>query len=286
MRVGSLGPADLVFCSGTLLAGSIQDMVEAARAGGYRAITLWPQDVQRAHAEGLTYDDLRRMLGDNELVVADVDPLLGWTPQALPTPGAASVDLSEEREFYEIAEALGARSLTVAQGFGAELDLDRAAEDLAGVCDRAREHGLLVSVEFLPWSGIPSAVVAWDLVQRCGRANAMVLVDTWHWYRADADLDGLRSIPGDRIGSVQLSDAPAEPAAELMQESMQARRMPGAGDIPLVEVIRTLDEIGSIAPVGVEVFNDMHQSMAPAEVGRVSGEATRRVLAAARKQVL
>lgn len=277
-----LGNEDLVFCSGTLLEGSIQEMVEAAVAGGYPALTLWPSDVNRAHAEGHSDADLRRLFEDNGLVVADLDPLLDWTPQATPKPGEALFGVPTEDEFYAIAESLGARSLNVAQGFGAVLDLDRAAEDLAGVCDRAREHDLLVTIEFLPWSGIPDVATAWDLVQRCGRDNATMLVDSWHFYRGPSDLEQLRRVPGEKIGSVQLNDAPKRAPDDVMAETMAARLNPGEGDIPLVDLIRVLDEIGSKAPLGVEVFNDRHRNMTPAEVGRSTAEATREVLRAAR----
>ncbi|MCH2171797.1 sugar phosphate isomerase/epimerase [Myxococcota bacterium] len=277
-----LGPNDLVFCSGTLLAGSFNEMVEAAVAGGYRAITLWPQDVQRARAEGHTPEDLRKLLSDNGLVVADLDPLLNWSDQILPGPGQAAIELSDEREFYEIAEMLGARSLNLAQGFGDTLNFDAAAEDLAGVCNRAREHGLIVTVEFLPWSGIPNASAAYDLVQRTGCENATIMLDTWHWFRSGADLEPLRTIPGDRIGSTQLNDAPVEAWEDLPRESMEARLTPGEGVIPIADVVRVLDEIGSTAPMGVEVFNKTHDDMPPAEVGRKTAEATRRVLQQAR----
>ena len=130
-----LGSDDLVLCSGTLLTGSFQELVEAALAGGYQAITLWPQDVSRAHADGLSDADLRRMLADNGLVVADLDPLMDWTEQAVPQPGESRFELASEGDFYRIAEALGATSINAVQGFGIELDLDRAAEDLAGVCE-------------------------------------------------------------------------------------------------------------------------------------------------------
>jgi sugar phosphate isomerase/epimerase len=277
-----LGSRDLVLCSGTLLTANLRQMVEAAVAGSYSALTLWPQDIAGARTEGMTEADIRSLLADNGLVVADLDPLLGWTPQAMPRPGEAMIELAGEDEFFAMAEAFGARSLNVAQGFGDRLELDRAAEDLAGVCDRAREHGLLVTVEFLPWSGIPNAAVAHDLVQRTGRENATLMVDTWHWYRGGADLDMLQSIPGDRIGSVQLNDAPREAAADLVVESMQDRLAPGEGDIPIAEVIRVLDEIGSNAPLGVEVFNRRHASMRAADVGIYCAASTRHVLASAR----
>jgi len=273
---------DLVLCSGTLLTGSFQELVEAARAGGYRAITLWPQDVSRAHSEGLSDADLRQMLADNDLVVTDLDPLMSWTEQAVPKPGEARVELASEDDFYRIAEAVGARSITAVQGFGSELDLDRAAEDLAGLCERAAARGLQIAVEFLPWSGIPDAVTAYDLVSRTGCANATVLVDTWHWSRGGGRLDDLRAIPGERIGSTQFSDAPVQSWGNLVDETMEARLNPGEGAIPLVDVVRVLDEIASTAPIGVEVFNKRHASMAPAEVGRDSAEAMRRVLAEAR----
>ena len=215
-----LDARDLVFCSGTLLTGSFRQMVEAAVAGGYRALTLWPQDVDRAHAEGLSDADLAKILADHDLVVADLDPLLGWTPEAVPKPGEAVFGVPEEAEFYAIAEALGARSLNVAQGFGASLDLDRAAEDLAGVCDRAAEHGLLVTVEFLPWSGIPDAATALDLVERTGKDNATVLVDTWHWFRGGADFAQLRALPGNKVGSVQLNDASSEAWDDVQSETL------------------------------------------------------------------
>lgn len=278
----SLGPNDLILCSGTLLGHPLRAKIRAAAEAGYAGLTLWPDDVAQARSEGLSDADLRSLLADHDQVVVDMDPLLDWTPEARPRAGEALVAVTPEAEFYAIAEAFGARSLNVVQGFGKSLDLDRAAEDLAGVCDRAREHGLVVTVEFLPWSGIPNAAVALDLVRLTGRANATVLVDTWHWFRGGADLDMLKALPGDKVGSVQLNDAPATGSADLMRESMQGRLMPGDGAIPIWDVVRVLDAIGSRAPIGVEVFHESHARMDATVVARRAAEATRRVLSLAR----
>jgi len=281
-RAKPLGPQDLVLCSGTLFGHPLRAKVRAAAENGYAGITLWPEDVAQARSEGLSDADIRALLADHGQVVVDMDPLLDWTPQAKPKPGEAAVAVTPEAEFYAIAEAFGARSLNVVQGFGATLDLDRAAADLAGVCDRARDHGLVVTIEFLPWSGIPNAAVALDLVRRCGRANATVLVDTWHWFRGGADMALLEALPGDKVGSAQLNDAPRLAAANLMLESMQARLMPGEGVIPIAEVVRTLDAIGSRAPLGLEIFHARHAAMDASAVARQAAESTRRVLAIAR----
>lgn len=274
-----LGPDDLVLCSGTLRNASLAEKCAAAVAGGFRAVTLWPDDVARVRAEGLGLADVRRVLADHGLAVADLDPLLRWLPDEAIPPG---VSAATEPEFYAIAEALGARSLNVAQGFGARVDLDRAAEALAGVCDRAREHGLLVTLEYLPWSGIPDAKTALEIVLRSGRANAALMIDTWHTFRGPTDDAQLRSLPGARVGSVQLNDAPATPAADLVAETLEARLVPGEGAIPLVRWLRILDAIGSRAPLGVEVFSRALDALPPLEVGRRCGAAARALLAAAR----
>jgi sugar phosphate isomerase/epimerase len=276
-----LGPDDLVLCAGTLRKASVAEKCAAAVAGGFRALTLYPEDVRRAHDEGLGLADVKRLLVDHGLVLADLDPLLRWLPEEPIPPGFAA---ATESEFYAIAAGVGARSLNVAQGFGASVDVDRAAEALAGVCDRAGEHGLLVTLEYLPWSGIPDAATALTIVERTGCANATLMIDTWHTFRGPTDEAQLRSLPGARIGSVQINDAPAEPARDLVAETLNARLLPGEGAIPLPRWLRILDETGSRAPIGVEVFSTALDALPPVEVGRRCGAAARAVLAAARRQ--
>jgi len=280
--MAEIGPETLVFNTTNILGGGVREIVTAAVAGEYDAISIWPHDVEHAREEGLSLIDIKSLLDDHGLVVTDVDPLLGWSDQVLPGPGESMFSLAPEDAFFEIAEALDARSINVVQGFGAGLDLDRAAEDLSRVCRRAAEHGLLVTFEFLPWTGVPDVTVCLDLLERTGCANATIMFDSWHWFRGARDLEALRAIPGERIGSTQFNDAPMLPAADLAVEAMQARELPGHGDIPLVDLVRTLDEIGSNAPIGVEVIHVRHEAMDPAEVGRQTAKAMRAVLAQAR----
>ena len=231
-----LGPDDLVLCSGTLS----RPARGGARGNGRRLprAHTWPT-TWRARAGGVLIAGWRGIAGTRP--VADLDPLLRWLPDEAVPPGFAG-----EPEFYEIAEAVGARSLNVAQGFGARVDLDRAAEALAGVCDRAREHGLLVTLEYLPWSGIPDARAALTIVERSGRANATLMIDTWHTFRGPTDDAQLRALPGARVGSVQLNAAPVTPAANLVAETMEARL--AREGIPRVRWLRILDAIAAAFP--------------------------------------
>jgi sugar phosphate isomerase/epimerase len=274
----ALGPDDLVLCAGTLLEADLPTLCRAAAAGGFAGVTLWPDHVERSRAAGHSDAELRARLDDAGLVVADLDPLLTWVPDEEVPDGFA-----DEATFHALAETFGARSINAAQGFGASLDLDRAAEAFAGVCDRAAERGLLVTLEYLPWSGIPDAATALDVVERAGRANGTVMVDVWHSFRGPTDAAQLRALPGARIGSVQLCDAPAEPAADPVVETMEARLLPGEGDAPVVEWLRILDGQGLRAPIGVEVFSRTLAALPPEEVGRRCAAAARAVLERARE---
>jgi sugar phosphate isomerase/epimerase len=274
--------ADLALCSGTLIQYALPEMVEAAAAGGFSAITLWPQDVQRARSAGYRDADLRHLLADHGVVALDLDPLLTWLPgEAELAQSMAKVEVASEDEFYRIADVFGAQTLNAVQGFGTEIDFARAADAYGALCDRAARHGLTVTLEFVPWSGIRDASIALAIAEKSGRANATVMLDTWHWFRAGADFSHLQALPAARLGGVQINDAPSQGPGDPV-EAMQGRLFPGAGAIPLARVLRALWESGARVRIGVEVFSSALAGLSPAEIGRRAGAAGRAALEAAR----
>jgi sugar phosphate isomerase/epimerase len=79
----TLGPSSLVLCSGTIGRDtSFRDRLAAATDAGYDAISLWGRDYARARSEGHSDGEMRTMLDDHGLVVAEVDPAWWWTPGA------------------------------------------------------------------------------------------------------------------------------------------------------------------------------------------------------------
>ena len=84
---------------------------------------------------------------------------------------------------------------------GGPLDrpLDEVAEHFAAICDRARNHGLTVALESLPWTDTDSVLRAWSIVEHSGRLNAGVVMDTWHHARGSGTDDDLAAMP--RIAS-------------------------------------------------------------------------------------
>jgi sugar phosphate isomerase/epimerase len=289
----SLGPDDLVLCAGTLPRHTtFIDRLDAASAAGFAGISMWGRDYAAARREGHSDADLRARLAGHGLAVAELDPAWWWTPMSFGTKAfdahaLASIDDMEvfcngEAELFAIADAVGARSINAVDVLGGRWSIDDAAESLAGFCDRAAEHGLLVHVEFLPWSRIADVATAWEIVRSADRANAGIAVDAWHWFRGTRDEAALRSVPGAKIMAVQLGDAPADPEADPMTASLHERLLPGDGDVDLVSLVAALREAGAVAPIGVEVFSDALHALGPHEAARRAGDGARRVLAGAR----
>lgn len=281
----ALGAGDLVLCSGSLAReATFGERIAAAVAGGFSGISLWARDYFAAQRDGLTDPDMLALLGDNGIAVAELDLAWSWLPGASGIHIPAELDTEElfahdEADLFKIADALGARSLNAIDVFGGDWTVDDAAGAFAGLCDRAAEHGLLVHIEFLPWSRIPNVTAAWEIVRRADRPNGGVLLDAWHFFRSGADFEALRSVPGDRVLGLQLDDAPDAPESDLPTASLHVRRLPGEGELDLPRLLQTLRELRSVAPIGVEVFSDELHALDPTEAGRRAGAAVRGVLA-------
>lgn len=280
-----LGRDDLVLCSGTLPRGTaFGERLAAASTAGFAGVSLWGRDYQAARDEGLTDADLRVMLADHGLQVAELDPAWWWLPGAADIHIPPEVDPLDvfrfaEPELFAVADALGARSLNAVDVFGGDWTLEQAAEAFAGLCVRAAEHGLLVHVEWLSWSRIPDLASALALVDMAGAPNGGINVDAWHFTRAGIEVDELRKVPGEQVLAVQLDDGPAQPEADLMHATLHDRALPGDGEFALGEIIGALDEIGVDAPIGVEVFSDALHELGAAGAARRAAESTRSALA-------
>ena len=282
-----LGPEDLVLCAGTLAGASFRERVEAAAEGGFSAISLFLGDYQQARAQGLDAPEMRKLLTDHGVAVAELDPLMSWLPGA--ELGASANDQGaeffrqREEDFYAAADVLGARSLNAICLTDAPLPTSAVAEAFAALCDRAAAHGLLVHLEFLPWTSIPDLDAALEIVELADRPNGGLMFDTWHHFRGPGKNERIRSVPGGRILALQINDAPREAEENLVDETLHRRLLPGEGDIDLVEILTFLDEVDSPAPVGVEVFSDALAGLPVRETARRAGDAARAVLRRARR---
>jgi sugar phosphate isomerase/epimerase len=268
--------ADMYLCASTVDGASFGQRLEAASAGGYAGIGLRPSHYQAARAEGRSETDLRQMLEDHGLELTEIGFLADWWESG----DRAARSRAHEDQLYRLKESLGGRHMMLIGGPLRE-SADLIAERFAAVCDRALDHGLLVGLEFLPWTDTADAGLAWQIAQASGRQNGGVVLDTWHHFRGAADNAEIRAIPADRVVAIQFSDGERQRVGTDLEDTYQRRRLPGEGDFDLGSFVTTVTGMGVTAPVGVEVLSDELRKLGPQESARRAAAATRQVFAAA-----
>jgi sugar phosphate isomerase/epimerase len=268
-----LGPGDLVLCGGTVRGASFRDKGDAAAAAGFRGLSLYLDDYDAARADGWSDAGMRTLLDDHGLAVAELDGHMGWLAPSSSVPTVS--------RFLGAAAALGARSVTALEVAGQAVHPPAAAPAFAALCDRAAGAGLLVHIEYFPWSGIADIATAYEVARLASRPNGGVMVDVWHHVRGP-DAGALDvGIPGAAVLAVQVGDVAAVAGPSVRHEAMHERLLPGEGAGGVGAILKALRDQGCTAPMEVEVYSDRLAALAPRDAARLAGDALRGVLASA-----
>jgi sugar phosphate isomerase/epimerase len=141
----------------------------------------------------------------------------------------------------DAAAALGA-PIIVANGFDPELA--RFTPLFARYCAAAKEAGISVALEFLPYSGVRTIDDAMRVITDSGAPNGGVLLDALHLDRSGAAVSDIARVPPERITFAQLCDARkwSGPRTDegLLTEARTARLPAGTGDLPLFDFLDAL----------------------------------------------
>jgi sugar phosphate isomerase/epimerase len=258
--------------------GEFDARVAAAAAAGMAGIGLYaPEYARLRDEEGRTAAGVRAVLDRHGIVIADVEVIRGWWA----TDGDEHDSCrSLESLAWEMADEFGIRYLQAIGPYDCELE--QAVEGFAALCDRASEHGVLVGIEWLPFTNIADAADAQAIVRAAGRANGGYCVDIWHHVRGAGDLDLITALEPDRIFAIQMNDGPIVPALDDYKADCLANRLPpGDGEFDCVGFIRTLDEMGVSAPISLEICSTALWAAPPEVAARAAAEGMRDVLRAA-----
>jgi sugar phosphate isomerase/epimerase len=227
LTVGDAGPVELI---------------DAAAAGGFDSVNLWlVEPPAMAHVTAFRRE-VRPVIGDDALTeairrrcerrgVRIFTASAGWIN--------ASFDPATVPSVIETLVALGSRSVSVV---GWDPDRERLLAHFVLICEAASRHGLDVHLEFMAYSSLRTLEDARDFIERAAQPNARIIIDALHLDRSGGTPAAVAALDPRAIASLQLCDAPKEhpPAEALRDESVNARRLPGAGELPLIALLDAL----------------------------------------------
>ncbi len=256
----------------------LEGRLAAASAAGMAGIGLFVGEWARLRDDGWSLDRLVDAFGRHGQVLHDVEAFAGWWAPNGPDRERCA---QAEELAYELTDALDVRYL---QAIGSErehFDLDVAADGFGAFCDRAGEHGLLVGIEWMPFTNLATSADARHIVEAADRANGGYCLDLWHHRRGGEDDAVLDDLDADRIFLLQLNDGPAEPQEQdLKRDCLLHRLPPGEGEFGVGDVLRRLRERGVDAPISLEVPSAELWAARAGDAARAVADATRTVLAA------
>ncbi|MCW2850060.1 MAG: hpd [Marmoricola sp.] len=235
------------------LSGVLGDKLDAVARAGFDAIELFDNDLI---GSPLSPRDVASRCADLGLEIALFQPIRDL--EGVPPERFEGV-LHRLRTKLGVMGDLGATTLLACSNAGADAvdDVDLTAEQLHRVGEVAGEHGVTVAFEALAWGRHVNRVgQAWEAVTRADHPAVTLAVDTFHILARGDDGTALAGVPGDRIGFLQVADAPLLDM-NLLEWSRHFRCFPGQGTLDVTGVVAATLAAGYRGPLSLEVFSDV-----------------------------
>lgn len=254
----------------------LEDRINAAADAGYAGIGLWHGDLLRWR-EGHDYAALRQVIERAGLKHIELEYLAGWFGDGEERRQSDAV----RHDLFAAADALGARHIKVMPPFGnAGWPTTRLIDAFGELCAQAARHGLLIALEMIPYSDLPTLDAALAVVAGAEADNGGLLIDIWHVLRSGDSLDAILRVPARYILAAEINDADQAMRGDIAEDSMRHRKLCGEGafDVPLF--IARMTEAGYRGPYGVEILSDTLRQMPLEQVARRTFDTARAQFAA------
>ena len=251
---------------------TFEERVIAAKNAGYEGIGLRAENYIAALQEGLHDEDILNILKKHDMKVTEVEYITLWADDE-----RTLEQQMKEQICFKMCELFGVKQINC--GLMENYSIEHTAQKLKELCLRAKD--IIIGVEPMPYSGIPDLEKGWKVVEASGCDNAKIILDTWHWVRANQPYDILTPEIAKKVISIQINDVWDRPYAKsiLRDESMHDRLAPGTGIGCTADFVKMVREKG-IEPkaIGVEVISDAILAKGVAEAAKHTFDNTKKVL--------
>jgi sugar phosphate isomerase/epimerase len=250
-----------------------RDRCEEAAKVGFRGIGIWHADLEHV-LERRSLREMKDVFDASGLEHLELEFLMDWFLDRGDERRAASD--ADRRLLFDAAAALDAHHIKVGNIPGTECPLEQVTERFAELCaDAADHHGAKIVYELMPFDvNVHSLDAALEVVEGAGAANGGVAIDTWHMAKLGIAPDDLKRIPPEYLSWVELSDGRREDMDDLVDETVNHRRLPGEGELDVPAYVEACREHGYAGPWGVEVLSEELRNLPMEEIFRRAYETT------------
>ncbi|HVC88200.1 MAG TPA: sugar phosphate isomerase/epimerase [Gaiellaceae bacterium] len=231
------------------------DRCAAARKVGFSGLGIWHADLQHV-LQSRSLQEMKETFDANGLRHLELEFLMDWFLDPDDERRRASDEL--RRLLFSAAAAFDAHHIKVGNIPGTPAGLPQLAERFAELCADAAEHtNAKIVYEVMPFDvNVRSIEAALEVVGGAGASNGGLAIDTWHMGKLRIAPDELRRIPLEYLSWIELSDGGRVDMDDLIDETINHRRLPGAGDFDVRAYVEVCADHGYTGPWGVEVLSE------------------------------
>jgi sugar phosphate isomerase/epimerase len=250
----------------TTFYGNVANDIRVANEAGFDGIELQSPKLYRYLDAGFSAESIPPILGGLE--VSGLGAILNIERQ-----GAGREDfLAEVERMSEVAVAVGSPIVQLCTGpidwnvvkdfragrlvstesryrgsLGASHSdaIDIIVSNVSEAAAIAGDHGLALYLEPLAWSNVNRCAHALEIIERVGRDNVGLALDTWHFWTAGDTLEEVAALPKELIKAVHVSDGrDLDRENEVPDQSFHRDVVIGGGSIPLQEWVDAIKSTG------------------------------------------
>ncbi len=259
----------------TLRTSSIDTFLHTAKKTGYEAVELTMDKVESIQSEH-EISRLQSQIDYENLKVASIN-------------GPENFNLLSENDFERLLKrtqllASSARELDcnlllpVPSTRSVEMDkinvIEKTAESLGKLAD-ACSHDIKLGFEFLGMRNcsINNLRDAVEIVERVGRSNVGLTLDTFHLYLSGTDFSDVAKLDRMQIFIVHVNDCEPGSVSEMTDAN---RLFPGQGVINLPSFSSSLREVGYDGYLSLELLRPAYWKQNPEEIAKAGRESLER----------
>ncbi|MGW9114472.1 sugar phosphate isomerase/epimerase family protein [Microbacterium sp. NPDC055683] len=262
----------------TTFHGNVVNDIAVAKAAGYGGIELQSPKLYRYLDAGYAVESLPPLLdglevtgigavldlerrGDaRETLLAEVERMAGIAVVV----GAPILQMCTGPVDWEVVKDFQAGRLTADDlryrgtlGLSESDALDVAAANVREAADIAADRGLDLYLEPLAWSNLNRHRHSLEIIERAGRDNVGIALDTWHYWTTGDTLEEVAATPRELIKAAHISDGlDLDREHDVPDQSVHRNVVIGGGAIPLQEWVDAIKSTGYDGWWVSEMFSD------------------------------
>lgn len=237
---------------------SLEQDIRSANTAGFKGVEIWVSKL-REFLKSHTDEGLKRLLSDSTI---SAPSLCAFSGLIYCSEEEFHKRVQDLKSLLEVGHAIEAEYVILcAEAFG-----DRRVEEAKhAYVSRVRrlssvtnDYGIKIAMEWF-WE-LPPAI---DIIGEIDDGNVGLLIDTFHWYRGDGNLENLKKVPPDKLFFLHVNDCEDLPRNELTDKN---RLYCGRGILPLLDIFSILKNKNYDGYLSVELFREEYWKKDPEEI--------------------